>query len=793
MVFDQERRFCCQGCFTVAHTIVDQGLDDYYRFRDAKARKGERDVVPDVLRKLKLYDNEEVQRSFVQFTGKTREASLILDDIRCAACLWLNEQHLRGLDGVIGVDLDYTSQRARVEWDPDKIKLSEILESIANIGYVAYPYDASHRQKLLEDQKRRSSDRLIFAGLVGMMVMQFALATYIFPSAFVGKGGDMETWEWFGRWTSMFATITLLVYPAQDFFVGAWRDLRARRLGMDVPIVLGISMAFVGSVVATVKGSGEVYFDSIAMFIFLLLVARFVEMKGRISAADALDRLAKVVPDTARRVDAEGAEQIVAVFELQPGDLVRVMPGENVPVDGVLREGASAFDESLLTGESLPVSKQPGDELIGGAGNQEQPILMEVMRLSEQSTATEIRHLLEKGMKAKPSYAVLADRASGWFVSIVLIVAAITALSWYLIDPASALENTIAVLIVTCPCALALATPVAITIGAGRFAKHGVLPLKMSAIEGFAQGEIIAFDKTGTLTLGVPTLQETRALGRLSEAEGLAICAALEAVSEHHPVARAMRAAADAELPELVDIRHVPGKGVEGRLDGVLWRFGSPEYVIDDPDVDQQAMIEQSRVDGGLIVALGYPGHLEMIFVLNDQLRPGALALVDGLKKTGIHRVVILSGDHPVNVNHVADLLGVDEVHGGISSAEKLAWIEAKQQEGHKVIMVGDGINDAPTLAAANVSLSFSEATQMAQAHSDYLLLGEDLNALVAARSLAIKTRRIIFQNLGWAASYNLLAIPAAALGFIPPWGAAIGMSASSLFVVLNALRLKKL
>ncbi|MCB1735739.1 MAG: heavy metal translocating P-type ATPase [Gammaproteobacteria bacterium] len=800
-VLGEERHFCCHGCYAVCKTIVDQGLTDYYRHRDSKARRAEREQVPEVLRKLRLYDNPDIQRSFVRNAGAHRSASLILEDIRCAACLWLNEQHLRGLDGVVDVDIDYASQRARVTWDPEQIQLSDILEAIAAIGYVAYPYDASHREQLLKDQKRRSAERLIFAGLIGMPVMEFALATYLFPAMFANTPVGLELWQVIGRWTSLLAVIALLVYPAQDFFVGAWRDIKSRRLGMDVPIVLGIVTALIGSVVATIQKAGEVYYDSIAMFIFFLLIARYVEMRGRISAADALDRLARVVPETARRIDAQGVESEVTLFEIRPGDRVAVQAGENVPVDGRLLEGESAFDESLLTGESLPVHKRPGDELIGGSGNREQRVIMEVLRPTETSAANMLRDLLEQGMKARPAYAQLADRAATWFVGIVLTIAAITAGVWSWIDPAQALHNTVAVLIVTCPCALALATPVAIAIGAGRFAKDGILPLKMAGIEAFAQAQVMVFDKTGTLTRGTPALNETQFFGAFSEPELLHIAADLERANSHHPVARALVGAASAALDvsrkpiaseAAATLRHVPGRGVEGAIGGAIWRVGAIDFVCEAPSGTQNARIAALRQSSGLVIGIGRDGVLEGVFAFDDVLRSGAAELMSDLRGGGLSEFAVLSGDHPANVTRIAKAVGIDQAYGAMTSADKLSWIQARQSEGKRVIMIGDGINDAPTLAAADASLSFSGATEVAQAHSDFLILGEDLKAIPQVRRLALRTRRTVMQNLMWAAGYNLLAVPAAALGFIPPWGAAIGMSLSSLLVVMNALRLKR-
>ncbi|MCB1728358.1 MAG: heavy metal translocating P-type ATPase, partial [Gammaproteobacteria bacterium] len=481
-VTGKARAFCCHGCLAVARSIVDAGLEEYYEHRREKAVTA--DVVPEIVRKLGFYDHPTVQKSFVRNTKNTREASLLLENIRCAACLWLNERVLRGLDGVIDVDLDYASHHARVRWDPERIKLSEILESILNIGYVAHPYDATRREELNKIQEKRSIERLIFAGVIGMMVMNFAIAGYV-----MGLGdetGELSLWVRIGRWTSLFATTTLLAYPGQEFFIGAWRDLRNRRLGMDVPIVLGLSFAYLGSLHTTWSQSGEVYYDSIAMFVFLVLLARRIELRGRVRAADALDRVGKILPRLATRLDADGEHEVL-VTDLVPGDHVRVRPGEIVPTDGRLIDGQSSFDESLLTGEPLPVARQPGDTLIGGTCNVDQAVIFQVEKDTGDSTVAEIHRLLMRGMREAPRYAVLAQRAAAWFVAVVLIIAAVTATTWLLIDPTLALPNTIAVLIVTCPCAFALATPVAAAIGVGRLADAGMLAVRSDAIEHLAQ------------------------------------------------------------------------------------------------------------------------------------------------------------------------------------------------------------------------------------------------------------------------------------------------------------------
>ncbi len=789
-VFGRERPFCCPGCYAVSRAIVAAGLDDYYRHREAYAERAGREAVPEVLRKLDLYDRPDIQKGFVRASGPWREAHLILENIRCAACLWLNERRLRQLEGVLDVAIDYATQRARVRWDPQRLRLSEILEAIAALGYLAHPYDPAHREALLKDEKRRSGGRLLFAGLAGMPVMQFALATYVMGDT--EAAGQLPLWVVIGRWSNLFVVLAILFYAGQDFFVGAWRDLKNRRLGMDVPVVLGISTALIGSIVATGLQRGEVYYDSIVMFVFFLLIARHVEMRGRRKAAAALDRLAKVVPATARRLGAQGAETEVAVVDLEPGDRVRIRPGEIAPLDGVLVAGASAFDESLLTGESVPVQRREGDTVSGGSCNREQPVVMQVTRARADSAPNRVRRLLDQGLRGRPRYAVLAERAASGFVGGVVLLAGITAAVWLWWDPGVALANTVAVLIVTCPCALALATPVALALSAGRFAELGVLPVRMEAVERFAEGDLLVLDKTGTLTEGRPRLASVQTAGELDRDQAVAYGAALEQSSEH-PIAHAFRDAAPGVAPLTVSGRQaVPGKGVAGMIDAVPWRLGSPEFVLDGRPAEAGLgeWIEGFRAAGLWVQALGNASGMGAVFALEDALRPGAQELVAELRSQGLGRIALLSGDHAEAVRPLAATLGIEEARGAMSPADKLNWIQNRQGEGWRIIMVGDGLNDAPTLAAADVSLSFQDATDLAQIHSDFILLGQDLQVLAQARCLAIRTRRTIRQNVFWAVAYNLLAVPAAALGLIPPWAAAIGMSVSSLIVVGNAWRL---
>jgi len=360
-VLGEPREFCCHGCHAVCKAIVDAGLDDYYRHRTDPAVSASRELVPDFLRQLELFDRPDIQQDFVTEIDDAREAALLLDNIRCPACLWLNERHLRSLPGVIDVHIDDTTQRARVRWDPQTIRLSEILRAITDIGYIAHPFDASRSEQLNRLRRQRSTERLIFAGAVGMLVMNFSLASYVMVDT--APGAALPLWVSLGRWTSLLLSMLLLAWPGQEFFIGAWNDLRHRRLGMDVPVVLGLSAAFIGSLHATLTGHGDVYFDSIAMFIFFLLLARRWELRGKLSAASRLERLARVTPRTATRLNADDTAVDVAVEELAAGDTIRVLPGETLPVDGSVLTGTSSFDESLLTGEAHPVVCRPGDSV----------------------------------------------------------------------------------------------------------------------------------------------------------------------------------------------------------------------------------------------------------------------------------------------------------------------------------------------------------------------------------------------------------------------------------------------
>lgn len=781
------RVMCCPGCQAVAQAIVAGGLADYYRNRDALP-DSPREALPDALDELRLYDHAEFQKSFVRAQGECeREASLILEGITCAACIWLIERQLARLPGVTGADINYATRRARVRWDATRAKLSDILAAIAAVGYRAHPYDPAKNEALAQKEQRAALWRLFVAGFGMMQVMMYAVPVYL-----AGEGEMGADIELMMRWASMALTVPVIFYSSAPFFRNAWRDLRHFRVGMDVPVALGVGAAFAASAWATLTAAGEVYFDSVTMFVFLLLGGRFLEMRARQKAVGLTETLARLMPAMARRVSGfpaqRDAEQVLAA-DLRPGDIVLIRPGETIPADGTVVEGASSADESLLTGESRPAAKVPGDALTGGATNNESPLYMRVLRAGDDTRLAAIVRLMERAATERPRIVETADRIAARFVAALLLVAAIVAAVWWRLDADKALWITVSVLVVTCPCALSLATPVALTVAAGVLARAGLLVTRGHAVEALARANHFVFDKTGTLTSGHLRLLETLPLASLPAGDCVALAGALERDSEH-PLARALRDAAVAAAG-LEALNSVPGCGVSGRLAGRELRLGRPEWVAAMHGMPMPEAGAALMSGADTIVALGDDSGWLALFRLGDQLRPEAAELVADLKAAGC-KVSLLTGDAPPVAAHVARRLGIEDVRAGMSPQGKHAYVQHLQAHGSLVAMVGDGVNDAPVLAQAHVSVAMGGGAALARAQADFVLLAENLEPLRPGLLIARRALAIVRQNLIWSFAYNFIALPLAMFGFVTPWMAGIGMSGSSLLVVLNSLRLQK-
>ncbi len=566
---------CCHGCAAVAQAIVDSGMDNYYSYRTENAPRA-REVVPAFLQQLKAYDNPVVQKRFVHQQDKLSEVSLILEGIVCAACVWLNERHLQALPGVVDVNINYSNHRALVRWDNSKISLSEILESISRIGYLAHPYDPDRQQRIIEKERKQQLRRIGLSGVLGMQVMILAVALY------TGGWWGMDTavTEFF-RWTSLLLTIPVLIFSSRVFFTSALRDLKQKRAGMDVPVSLGIGIAFSASVAHTINGQGEIYFDSVVMFTFFLLTARYFEMTARKRSSEATEALVSLQPAVAARlvsVNGRDEETVVPVAELEAGDRVLVRPGDTIPADGIVDSGASGVDESLITGESMPITKTSGDDVIGGSINAESPLVIRITRVGADTVLAAIQRLLDKAQSEKPALAQLADRIASRFVLVILAIASLVALFWFMQGSENWLPITIATLVVTCPCALSLATPTAITAASGQLAKLGLLPARGHALETLAHVTHFVFDKTGTLTVGNIRLTGIETLSWLSSDECLQLAAALEAQSEH-PIAKSFIHACPNNTRQATDVINTPGNGISGTVDGQQWFLGKADFI----------------------------------------------------------------------------------------------------------------------------------------------------------------------------------------------------------------------
>jgi len=745
----------------VARAIAAAGFERYYEARsDAGVR-------PEALPSALVYDDPAAQREFVAAPAEDRrEATLILDRIRCAACLWLNEQALRRVPGVLRADVNFATQRAQVAWDPRVTRLSAVIEAIRAVGYDAYPYDPRRGEALSRRERRVALFRLFVAGFGAMQVMMYAWPAYVDA----GGGTLSPDAGQLMRWASLVLTTPVLLFSCAPFFRGAWQDAKRRRLSLDTPIALGLAGGFAASAWATVTGGGEVYFDSIAMLAFLLLGARTAELFARQKAARELDRLARWMPSFALRLVGDATERVPA-HALAAGDLVRIGAGERVPADGVVEAGDSSTDESLLTGESRAVPKAAGAALAGGTVNLEQPLTMRVTRAGADTQAAAIARLVDRAAATRPRLVARADRLAQALTTVVIATAALAGAAW------GDAWVAVAVLVATCPCALALAAPVVMTRTGAQLLARGAALTRSSALEALERATDVVLDKTGTLTLGRPAIVHVDVLGGVDEARCRRLAAALES-SSSHPLARAFRL--EGGVPFLGGLRNAPGQGVEARVDGRLVRIGSRDFCA--------AIAGAPAPADGAQVYLAEERCWLAAFHVDDALRPEAEDLVRSLVARGL-RVHLVSGDAPARVAAVAGRLGIETWTGGATPQDKFDYLSRLQADGRVVVMVGDGLNDAPVLARADASIAMGAGADAAQLQADVVLTGDRLGGLQDVLSLARGAMRLVRQNLGWALAYNAVALPAAALGWIGPWEAAIGMSASSFIVVLNALR----
>jgi P-type Cu2+ transporter len=776
---EASHRVCCPGCKAVAELIRETGLADFYRFRTVPAARpaGGLAVASPELPWLP-FDRPEMLDAVSAPAGEgLRSCTLLVEGVRCAACGWLIERSLEQVPGVREIRVNPATARARLVWEPGVLPLSGALGVLSRLGYQPHPGSAGAADLALRE-RRGALRRLGVAGIGMMQVMMYAVALYV--GAFQDMDAGLE--ELF-RWVSLVVATPVALYAGRPFFTGAWRDIRSGRPGMDVPVALAVGGAWIASVTHTITGQGEVYFDSVTMFVFFLSLARFLEMSARHRAGDTQEALARLLPETAQRRSADDGWETVALRELRPGDIVSVRHGETLPADGRLAGSGARLDESMLTGESRPRIRQAGEAALAGSINLGDPLEFKVERTGGDTLVSSIGRLLDRAQAERTPMAAAADRVARWFVVGVLSAAALTWIAWNALDPSRAFQITLAVLVVTCPCALSIATPAALTAATGFLARRGLLVTRAGAIERLARVQRVIFDKTGTLTLGQLRITAVEPQGGFDAERALGIAAALEAVSEH-PIARAFSVAHPAGPASEVHVS--PGLGIEGVVERQRWRLGRPDWAAALSSADSPTITGDETA-----VCLAGESGVVAIFRLADRLRAGARQQISRLSDLGL-RTEVASGDSADAVAPVVAAAGIGHWRAGMTPEDKLALLRQRQRAGETVAMVGDGVNDAPVLAGADVSIAMSGGTPLAQTSADMVLLGESLEPLGDGVAHARRTLRIVRQNLAWAAGYNLTALPLAATGLIAPWMAAIGMSASSLLVVLNAMRLSR-
>ncbi len=708
---------------------------------------------------------------------------LTLTGMRCAACAQLIEYRIRQMPGVSDFDVQLSSHSANLTWDPRQIELKKILDAIVKLGYGALPAGVSHDEQLAKIN-RMAIWRIFIAGFAMMQVMMYAFPAYLVPVPEIDGDLTPEI-DFILKLASLALTIPVVVFSAWPFYRSALRDLRNRHVGMDVPVSLGIVLSFLASLWATMMG-GAVYYDSVIMFVFLLLGARFIEDKVQQKTRAALTAITNLVPQLAQRyIDYPNRQEReeIGLSDVRQGDYLFVAAGANFPADAVVVEGSGSADESLMTGEAIPVVKQIGDTVLAGSVNLTAPMIVQAQQVAGQTQLANIIAMMERAASHKPALVLLADKHASRFLTIILVLSLLTAVVWWQIDSSRALWIAISVIVVTCPCALSLATPGVMAAAIGYLAKRGVLMTKAKALQGLAEADYFMFDKTGTLTQA--QLKVSSAIFYQDRNLHQELALSLANLS-HHPVSKAIAASNEFSFNGAWEaISELPGAGIQANYQGIKYRLGKQDYIeaflgrkLDIPLELQSQTLSFFACESDCLA----------IFALEDELRPDALELIRALQSEGKH-VTILSGDRTSVVSSLAQRCGIREAYGELNPDQKLDYIKRLQDQGHKVVMIGDGMNDGPALALAEVSIAMGSGAPISQTRSDILLLSNRLDDLQTARKIASKALRLIKENLAWAILYNVLAIPAAVLGYLEPWHAALGMSLSSLIVVANALR----
>ncbi|MBA2664738.1 MAG: heavy metal translocating P-type ATPase [Bradymonadaceae bacterium] len=793
-----EAQFCCVGCEAVYHAIHDSGLEGFYRLRDVASR-GPSPVGSDgqpapASRYAHLDTLEFLQRHAVVEEGGVFGVELYLEGIHCAGCVWLIERMPRFLDGVIEARLDLARARLSVRFRPDVSPLSSVALWLSRFGYTTYAVRAE-RVAARAQAERAMLVRVGVCWALAANVMLLAIALYAGLDLLDGDGLASAA-----RWLSFALCTISMVYGGGVFFRRAWASLRVvlnersalslQQISMDVPIALGIFVGYVHSAAATVTGAGEVWFDSLAVLIAAVLTARWLQVRGRRAAGDAAERLLSLLPSVARRLRGALSEEIPSE-SLEPGDLIEVRAGEVVAADGQIVEGRSSVFRAVLTGESRPEPVAPGEAIEAGVTNLGSRIVVRVAAAGSQTRVGKLLRWVEEHGERRAPIVQLADRLGGVFVLVVLAASLVTALVWSMVDPDQAVSHVVALLVISCPCALGMATPLALTVGVGQAARRGIYVKHDDVMQSLARATHVIFDKTGTLTEGRMTVAE------ISGSERAVRLAAILEAGSNHPIAVALRSQ-PADLtgsPSCTEFVEQPGAGVFGKVDGKDVIVGHLAWVqakiASVPDPDDQALVERMAGDGLTPVVVAVDGRIEAIVGLGDRLRPEAVELIAALKRRGLV-AALLSGDHEGVVDAIAARLGLEAqfVRGGATPEQKARFVEALRAELPQatIVMVGDGVNDAVALQAAHVGIAVHGGSEAALVAADIFMTREGVEPILELIEGAGRVMGVVHRNLAGSALYNALGITFAVLGYVAPLVAAVAMPVSSLAVVISSL-----
>ncbi len=778
--------FCCQGCLSVCKYIYNANLGGYYEKRNAN-----RPQKPPELPDNYMAINEDPR--LVKDYGNLKEASLIIEGIHCSACIWLIEKVIGGIDGVSSAGVNFSNNRAKVRWQGEKTSLKEIIRSIASFGYNAIPYDPYIIEIPLTLKNKDILIRIAIAGF-GTAAAMF-MAEGLYAGYFWGMD---ERLRFFFHWLSLIVTMPAVFYSGMPFIKGAYNGIRNRSITMDMPIASGVLITFLYSAWATVNNLEYVYFDSAAMFIFLILMGRYFESSAKRRAGNITERLLSLRAKTATLVK-DGIRKSVPVHSIKAEDIIEVKPGEKIPVDGVIIEGISRVDESMLTGESMPVKKTTGANVSGATINIDGTFLFRATGVGEDTILSKIIRMVEDARTQKAPLQNIADRIAAYFVPAITAIAILTYIYWSVRDPAHAVLYTAAVLIISCPCALALATPAAIITGTGAGAKEGILIKSGEVLENIHRATHIVFDKTGTITEGKIGVTDIIAAGnRRSEGrekEVLRLAASIEQFSEH-PIGKAIvREAAETKTDlysKIEDFTSYSGKGIEGGVKNLKVIIGSKKFIIERGLEVTEELLSAEEIlnrEGKTSVFVSYGPQVSGIIGVSDRIREGALSAVKNLKNIGL-KVTMLTGDSKKIADVVARKAGIENIIAEVLPHDKEAVVKRLQDAGDVVIMVGDGINDAPALVRADIGIAVGSGIDAAIESADIVILNSNPLSVLNAIKLSGKTFKVIKENLMFSFFYNILLIPLASMGYVAPVLAGIAMPLSSLIVIGNSIKI---